>query len=336
MVIGVDCPRRVIAGGDLRVRVTLETRAPVEVVDASVRWITSLPYHSKFWTFIPARASPGWSEIVRKEQDTVVSSSRLRDLVGTWDPAKASPDVTVRVETVGVAASCVSLSGFGAVLSRVEASVRLTDGSEVTERQKVWVRPRPPEDLPPPSPSTSPSPLSTPAPIEILGLDHRRALYSELYRPLQGIVRLTAGGTGGGGADAGSLRFRLICSAVRHVHYLVPVRGSTPPGAVPKALDHLRRDWQEKSMEEDVSEQVTELGRLPVPALAAGATVEVPYSFAGPKGTAQTTECAEGRVRWVLEVTWHAGGVERKTAVPIVMAIAPPGDRGRWWRLRGH
>lgn len=335
VALELDAPRRATVGDDVTVTVKLSARAPVDIADCTVRWISRWSRHTRVWTFLPAQMSPGFSGVSRQESETTVSSARLRQLCGPW-PERRLTETSVRIETVDVAPSSVLLPGFGAVLNFVESEVRLNDGTQVSKRLKVWARPRFSDGATPESPAVT---RVTGQPgVEIAGRDGGRVLFGEMYRPVEGTLRLQAGDSD---ADRGAVTLRLTCTAQWQVHYMVPVGSRTAAGGF---MPRFRRDWREQTMEREVSQQSMTLGTVPTSALGAGRFVEMPFSFPGPKSSAQSTECPEGFVAWTVDATWTAGDHRSDASAPIVMSMPvvprrqlPGGDRGwrRAWYRRG-
>lgn len=307
------------SGDDVQVNLAVSARADVDVAEATIRWVSRWPYHSRVWTFLPARLSSGWSNELRKEVDNVVSSARLSQLSGLLAGGSRT-EARVRMETVDVAASSVMTAGFGSVLNQVEARLLLRDGTEIKQHRRVWVRPRHTELS-----AIAPDPAQRDGGvIQVRGSDGTASLYGELYRPLEGTLVLRAGAEdlGPGKAD-----LTLTRNAQWQVHYMVRARG--------RALT--RRDWQEKTMERQVSRESVKLGAVATPPIPAHGRAEIRFSLPGPRGTAQSTECPEGFISWSLDCAWSAGRGREEVGTPIVISMPAVsrreldgGQRRRW------
>ncbi len=322
----IDSPPRITGGDDVQLNLMLSARADADVAEATVRWVSRWTYHSRVWTFIPARLSAGWSKVLREQIDAVVSSARLPQIAGLQRPGSRT-EAKVRLETVDVAPSTVMTGGFGSVLNRIEARLVLRDGTEVSQHRKVWVRPaRTSAEARWPDGG-----LHDSGAIRILDRDGSPARYGELYRPVEGTLALEAAADDVG---PGTVELRLTRHAQWQVHYLVPVDG--------RGAGRNRREWQEKTMEREVSQASVKLGSVAAPPVLAQGRAEVQFSFPGPRGTTQSTEYPEGFIAWTLDCVWSAGSWRAEAGTPIVMSMPVvsrgelEGSRARRWSWPGH
>ena len=329
MNLDLTCPPRVTVGEDLHATVRLTVDGPVEITQATIRWVCRSTRHERAWVFSVRLGTYVWSEVVRSHEERVLSSASLPALVGAH-PAGAPVEATVRLEAVGVSPSAVMIPDFGDVTSFVEVTVRDSDGREISERRKLWVRPGRPR---PDDPALTVPAWSRPGPRVVL----RQAagegpLYGEFYRSIDGTAVLTAGGED---LASGRLTFRITCAASWQVHYM---KAKRPDFKLTNLKDFARKDFQEVSMEREITEPTSGLGTLSTPAVPAGGSVELPFSWKAPKSTAQTCATPDSTIAWRVEAVWEAGPTETRSDTPIVMALpqADPDDGGPRWRRLFH
>ena len=333
MNLELSCPSRLTVGEDLTARVRLTCPGPTEIANAEIRWVCRYTTHSRVWVFSVQTGTHLWSEVARSHQERVLSSAPLRDLTGAHG-AGTTAEASVRLGALDAMASAVMIPDFGDVTSFVEVAARDSAGGEVRQRQKLWVRPRRDAraDRPPPATETVGPAGSRPGPWLRLrrgGIDG--PLYGEFYRPIEGTAVLAAGDRD---IEPGRVSFELVCSADWAVRYLKPVRAGFK---LTSLKDFVREQFQEVSMEREVTEVPTSLGALAVPAVAAGQQAEISFSWKGLKSTAQSCETPEGSISWRIDAVWTTGSHEVRSSSPVVMALPLPGSARRrtlWGRLR--
>lgn len=324
--VSLGGPTRTTANKDVTFSVSAHARSPVEVIEASVAWVQRITVHERTWTYLPSTYSSGWSEPARRYQEQSLFTLPLPNLIGSFMPGPLPP-CQVRFETVGVAPTTFLLPHFGDVQNFVEAKLRGGDGTLFRARQRVFVEPAPPslDDMDPSQIQMAWSQSSSQkASVDLV------APYGYLYGLVEGTARLRAGEAA---ISPGHLELSLVCRASWPLHYVRFCNSTGKPRQGTKALSWLRYDrLVEETMERIETERVFDLGKFPVPEVAAHSEGAVAFSGRGPRMVAQSTETQEGSIHWSLRGTWRSADHEISAQVPIVMAMAPKrnNDEAGW------